>query len=124
MARVVSAHGDYFHLICNEKETGEALARTALEQAPLERVVWLTVRAADELGVDNIIAKRNQILKLNVPGMFENTWMTTGEYMPPQIEFFRYRGRDFAQVRGLWEVENDYMGGPFVSHSFYSPDGA
>lgn len=85
---------------------------------------YLATGAADELGVDNIIAKRNQILKLNVPGMFENTWMTTGEYMPPQIEFFRYRGRDFAQVRGLWEVENDYMGGPFVSHSFYSPDGA
>ena len=28
VARVVSAHGDYFHLICNEKETGETLART------------------------------------------------------------------------------------------------
>ena len=80
-------------------------------------------RAADELSVKNIIAERNAVLKANVPGMFENTWMTTGEYMPPQIEFLRYRGRDFAQVRGLWEVENDYMGGPFVSHSFYSPDG-
>ncbi len=79
--------------------------------------------ASDELSVDNIIAKRNEILQLNVPGMFENTWMTTGDYMPPQLEFFRYRGRDFAQVRGLWEVKNDYMGGPFVSHSFYSPDG-
>ena len=79
--------------------------------------------AADELSIDKIIAKRNAVLKENVPGMFENTWMTTGEFMPPQIEFFRYRGRDFAQVRGLWEVENDYMGGPFVSHSFYSPDG-
>ena len=80
--------------------------------------------AADELSLDNIIAKRNEILKDNVPGMFDNTWMTTGEYMPPTIEFFRYRGREFAQVRGLWEVENDYMGGPFVSHSFYSPDGS
>lgn len=79
--------------------------------------------AADELSLGNIIAKRNEVLRTNVPGMFENTWMTTGEYMPPQLEFFRYRGRDFAQVRGLWEVENDYMGGPFVSHSFYSPDG-
>ena len=80
--------------------------------------------AADEMSLDNIIAKRNEILKDNVPGMFDNTWMTTGEYMPPTIEFFRYRGREFAQVRGLWEVENDYMGGPFVSHSFYSPDGS
>ena len=79
--------------------------------------------AEDELSVDNIVARRNKVLKDNVPGMFENTWMTTGTYMPPTIEFFRYRGRDFAQVRGLWEVENDYMGGPFVSHSFYSKDG-
>ena len=28
VARVVSAHGDYFHLICDEKPEGEALART------------------------------------------------------------------------------------------------
>ena len=28
VARVVSAHGDYFHLICNEKQEGEVLART------------------------------------------------------------------------------------------------
>ena len=79
---------------------------------------------ADELSLENIIARRNEYLKNNVPGMFDNTWMTTGQYMPPTIEFFRYRGREFAQVRGLWEVENDYMGGPFVSQSFYSPDGS
>ena len=78
---------------------------------------------AEELSLNRIIAKRNETLKLNVPGMFDNTWMTTGDYMPPQLEFLRYRGRSFAQVRGLWEVENDYMGGPFVSHSFYSQDG-
>jgi hypothetical protein len=27
------------------------------------------------------------------------------------------------ETRGFWEVEGDFMGGPFVSHSFYSPDG-
>lgn len=79
---------------------------------------------ADELTVDRIVAKRNEILKENVPGMFENTWMTTGEYLPPQLEYFKYKGREFAQVRGLWDVENDFMGGPFVSQSFYSPDGS
>lgn len=78
----------------------------------------------DEFEIGNIISRRNAALKENVPGMFDNTWMTTGDFMPPQLGFFRYRGRDFAQVRGLWEVENDYMGGPFVSHSFYSQDGS
>ncbi len=28
VARIVSAHGDYFHMVCNEKPDGEVLART------------------------------------------------------------------------------------------------
>lgn len=72
---------------------------------------------------DNIIRHRNEMLKENVPGMFENTYMTTSEYFTPQIEYLRYRGRHFVQTRGMWDVKNDFMGGPFVSHSFYSPDG-
>lgn len=78
----------------------------------------------DELSLENIIAKRNEILKENIPGMFPNTWMTTGSIPQPTVEYLKYRGRSFAQTRGWWEVENDYMGGPFVSHSFYSEDGS
>ena len=55
--------------------------------------------------------------------MFENTYMTTSTAVTPGIEYKRYKGREFAEVRGFWEVYNDYMGGPFVSHAFYSPDG-
>ena len=78
----------------------------------------------DPFTVESIIAKRNQILQENVPGMFENTYMTTAEYITPTVEFIKYRGREFAQTRGYWEVYNDFMGGPFVSHSFYSPAGS
>lgn len=77
----------------------------------------------DNFTLDNIIAKRNEFLEANVPGMFENTYMTTSDYLNPSVEYIKYKGRDFAQTRGFWEVVNDYMGGPFVSHSFYSPDG-
>ena len=78
---------------------------------------------SDPFTLEKIIAHRNAILKASVPGMFENTWMTTGDYPAPYIEYLKYRGRSFAQVRGWWEVQNDFMAGPFVSHSFYSPDG-
>lgn len=78
----------------------------------------------DNFTVENIIAKRNEVLQTNVPGMFENTYMTTAEYIAPTVEFVKYKGREFAQTRGYWEVYKDYMGGPFVSHSFYSPDGS
>ena len=56
--------------------------------------------------------------------MFDNTWMTTSTQVQPTVEYIKYRGRTFAQTRGYWEVQNDYMGGPFVSHAFYSPDGS
>lgn len=72
---------------------------------------------------ENIIRHRNEILKDNVPGMLDNSWMTTSDSFPITVEFTRYHGREFAETRGYWEVENDYMGGPFVSHSFYSEDG-
>lgn len=71
---------------------------------------------------ENIIAHRNEFLEANVPGMFDNTWMTTSTFITPTVEFVRFRGRQFAQTRGFWEVQNDFMGGPFVSHSFYSKD--
>ncbi len=75
------------------------------------------------LGLDSIIENSNEILKNNVPGMFDNTYMTISTAVRPGIEYKRYKGLEFAEVRGFWEVYNDYMGGPFVSHAFYSKDG-
>lgn len=76
-----------------------------------------------ELSKERIVERRNQILKENVPGMFDNTYMTTNMVAGVDVQYLRFRGRDFAHTKGLWEVENDYMGGPFASHSFYSQDG-
>lgn len=72
---------------------------------------------------ENIIMHRNEVLEANVPGMFDNTFMTTSQMFPVTIESLKYKDRRFVQTRGLWEVKNDFMGGPFVSHSFYSQDG-
>lgn len=77
----------------------------------------------DPFSKENIVAHMNDILKENVPGMLDNSWMTTSDYFEPQLEYIKYKGRSIAQTRGYWEVENDFMGGPFVSHSFYSQDG-
>lgn len=77
-----------------------------------------------DFAIDNIIAHRNAVLQEQVPGMFENTYMVTADYIQPTEEFIKFRGHNFTQVRGFWEVHNDFMGGPFVSHSFYSQDGS
>lgn len=71
----------------------------------------------------NIIESRNRIMKENVPGMFEGSYMTTSTAIEPTMRYLRFHGREFVETRGFWEVHGDFMGGPFVSHSFYSPDG-
>lgn len=79
--------------------------------------------ASDNFTDEVLLAKRNEILKNNVPGMFDNTYMITSEAIKPEVKFVSYRKRQFVEIRGLWEVYNDFMGGPFVSHAFYSKDG-
>ena len=77
----------------------------------------------DPFKLENIIAKRNEVMQANVPGMFDGSYMTTSTAIEPMTRSLKYHGLDFMETRGFWEVEGDYMGGPFVSHSFYSPDG-
>ena len=81
------------------------------------------VEGEDMMSLNNILAENSKMLKENVPGMFEGTYMMTSEFARPSIEYLRFRGRDFAELRGFWEVYNDYMGGPFVAQAFYSRDG-
>lgn len=73
--------------------------------------------------MESIISTRNRFMQANVPGMFEGSYMTTSTAMEPTVRSLRYHGRAFVETRGFWEVQGDFMGGPFVSHSFYSPDG-
>ncbi len=72
---------------------------------------------------ENLTADINAMLERNVPGMFDNTYMMIAPAIQPSVKYMKYKGRDFAEIRGLWDVHNDYMGGPFVAHAFYSQDG-
>ena len=77
----------------------------------------------DMMAPDNLIAANSEMLKNNVPGMFENTYMVISPIIRPSVKYMKYKEHAFAELRGLWDVHNDYMGGPFVTHVFYSQDG-
>lgn len=80
-------------------------------------------RTRNELSLHALVNQRNALLKENVPGMFEGTYMTTSRIITPSVKYSSYKGIKFAELRGFWDVEGDFMGGPFVSHTFYTPDG-
>lgn len=81
------------------------------------------VKGEDMMSPKSLIENNKRVINENIPGMFENTYMTHSKYVSPTVEYLQYNKRPFAEIRGLWEVENDYMGGPFITHVFYSQDG-
>ena len=81
------------------------------------------VEGEDMMSRTSLIDNIKAMLQKNVPGMFENTYMTIAPVIDPSVKYLNYKGHAFAEIRGLWDVHNDYMGGPFVAHAFYSQDG-
>ena len=66
--------------------------------------------------LDYFLNKRDSVMKVNIPGGPEGSYMTTQrDYV--YVKDATVHGK-YAQVaRGLWRVQGDRMGGPFVSHS-------
>ena len=62
-----------------------------------------------------LIAQRNKFTKKYVPGNISGSYMTTEMYIPPVYSEILYKDRQFYELRGLWTLENGFMGGPFIS---------
>lgn len=66
-----------------------------------------------------LIAKRDSIAKKYIPGPSDNSYMQTDTvYGAPTFTEIDFNGNYAAELRGLWYVKNDFMGGPFVNYSF------
>jgi hypothetical protein len=62
------------------------------------------------------IALRDTIMKRNIPGEKPTQWMQTNpEYV--WTKNITVNGKFAMEARGLWEMRNDAMGGPFISHT-------
>lgn len=62
-----------------------------------------------------LVAKTDEFLKKYVPGPREGSYMALERRIDPVFNIFEQKGNYAAEMRGLWKVENDYMGGPYVS---------
>jgi len=66
-----------------------------------------------------VLAKRDSVMKANIPGEFEGSYMGTEyQYYPPVFNEIWVNNGYCAEVRGLWKIKNGgAMGGPFYSHT-------
>jgi len=73
----------------------------------------------EDLNEENIIARRNEFTKRYVQGPREDSYMTLSRMFVPIAFDVKKDGQDIIELRGLWDLENGFMGGPFISHSVY-----
>ncbi len=72
--------------------------------------------------IKNMLLLRDSVLRKYIPGTLSGTYMTT-EYNYPYTEKRFILNQHIAyEIRGLWSMENDFMGGPFVSLSTINKD--
>ncbi|MBO5181403.1 MAG: DUF4837 family protein [Paraprevotella sp.] len=63
-----------------------------------------------------VLAKRDSFMKANIPGAKPTMYMAT-DTLCTFVKPIMVKGQYAMETRGLWQMENDAMGGPFVSHS-------
>lgn len=68
---------------------------------------------------DHIIALRNQVTMKYVSGPSKGSYMKVAdEFFDPITGYAEDFPASYAiETRGLWDLENDFMGGPFISYT-------
>ncbi|WP_439185575.1 DUF4837 family protein [Carboxylicivirga taeanensis] len=93
---------------------------------------WLdTQRLGSQLGVliyrcpldsighidsQKLIRVRNNLLRKKVPGENKGSFMTTEAQFPVSVRKTEFANHQWTELRGLWKVQGDFMGGPFIDY--------
>lgn len=81
----------------------------------------------ESITTEALVKARNDFAK-RIPGPSDGSYMTTVKRIPnveddgyvdflPQRKVVKINGREWIELRGFWDVEGDFMGGPFVSYT-------
>lgn len=66
--------------------------------------------------VENMLARRDEFVG-RIPGPSDGSFMVTVHDVETEAQYVKVDGVSWAELHGLWDTANDFMGGPFVSYS-------
>lgn len=72
-------------------------------------------RDKDTFTKEYFLAKRDSVMKVNIPGAREGMYMATDTLLT-DVKPISVQDAYALEARGLWRIKGDFMGGPFVSH--------
>ncbi len=100
----------------------EDYTSVSIESSDLSQVIQVydfPASGPEDLNIANIMEKRNSFTQTYVKGPRDGSYMIISKMFEPIAYDLNYNNTDVVEVRGLWDLENGFMGGPFVSHSIY-----
>lgn len=81
-------------------------------------------RNEDQFTPEKIYNRLDTIMRRHVPGPAEGSYMCTERRVEPVTRKVDYEGSDYCiETHGLWRLQGDFMGGPYVNYSMLSVDG-
>ncbi len=65
--------------------------------------------------VDYLLPIQDRVLRENIPGPTDGSYMATEKRVDQVFNVFEHNGNYAGEMRCLWRVENDFMGGPYIT---------
>ena len=73
----------------------------------------------EQFSLKYLLDRRDEVTNTRVHGPTEGSFMSVERRMLPTYEEININGEIAAEIRGLWRMENDFMGGLFASLTMY-----
>lgn len=105
------------------EDTGQFLwYRSSFARGLLNIIAYEIPTFGEPYTNESLVSFRDSIGKNFIPGQFDNTYMRTEPNFTPITTQLELNGMKAIESRGLWFVEGDYMGGPFLSYTLEDPE--
>lgn len=105
----VSLKEDVDNFMWFKKDTKEAAYNIIIQKFPYKN--------ASQLETSNIIKLRDDYGKIHISSGAKGSYMLTNtEDLPTYDYTYEIDGQYTKEVRGIWEMENDFMGGPYATY--------
>ncbi len=70
----------------------------------------------------NPVSIRDSVTKIQIPGPSDGSFMIVNKEIDPVIYTDSLLNNPATVTRGIWKVENDFMGGPFINFCIPDPE--
>ena len=107
--RIATHDGDFFWI---RKDINTGNMDFMIYEVPLDRI-----HKSDSTTVGDIIRMRDSIGKAHIQNSTEGAYMITEEAYAPYVFDTTIDGRPTIETKGIWDMKNAFMSGPFINYA-------